>query len=116
MALPAIHAGGLLVVILDPALFAQARSVLRRDVRHVPGGRLPRAVGADHAAEIVIAILVLAGAKRPAGSMGARRRRGRCGEGNDYRPVAALQYRAGALAIRFFGTHGEYDGIDAETV
>jgi hypothetical protein len=57
VALPAILAGGLLVVILDPALFAQARSVLRR-VRHVPGGRLPRAVGADHAAEIVIAILV----------------------------------------------------------
>jgi len=114
VALPAILAGGLLVVILDPALFAQARSVLRRDGRHVPGGRLPRAVGADHAAEIVIAILVLAGAKRLAGSMGVRR--GRCGEGNDYRPVAALQYRAGALAIRFFGTHGEYDGIDAETV
>jgi mRNA interferase HigB len=37
-------------------------------------------------------------------------------KGNDYRLVAALQYRAGALAIRFFGTHGEYDGIDAETV
>ena len=37
-------------------------------------------------------------------------------KGNDYRLVAALQYRAGALAIRFFGTHAEYDGIDAETV
>jgi mRNA interferase HigB len=37
-------------------------------------------------------------------------------KGNDYRLVAAVQYRAGALAIRFFGTHGEYDGIDAETV
>ena len=37
-------------------------------------------------------------------------------KGNDYRLVAALQYRAGALAIRFFGTHGEYDRIDAETV
>lgn len=36
--------------------------------------------------------------------------------GNDYRLVAALQYRAGALAIRFFGTHSEYDRIDAETV
>jgi mRNA interferase HigB len=35
---------------------------------------------------------------------------------NDYRLVAALQYRAGALAIRFFGSHSEYDGIDAETV
>jgi mRNA interferase HigB len=37
-------------------------------------------------------------------------------KGNDYRLVAAVQYRAGALAIRFFGTHAEYDGIDAETV
>ena len=37
-------------------------------------------------------------------------------KGNDYRLVAALQYRAGALAIRFFGTHNEYDRIDAETV
>jgi mRNA interferase HigB len=37
-------------------------------------------------------------------------------KGNDYRLVAALQYRAGALAIRFFGTHNEYDKIDAETV
>lgn len=37
-------------------------------------------------------------------------------KGNDYRLVAALQYRAGAVAIRFFGTHGEYDSIDAETV
>ena len=37
-------------------------------------------------------------------------------KGNDYRLVAAVQYRAGALAIRFFGGHAEYDGIDAETV
>ena len=37
-------------------------------------------------------------------------------KGNDYRLVAALQYQAGALAIRFFGSHGEYDRIDAETV
>ena len=37
-------------------------------------------------------------------------------KGNDYRWVAALQYRAGALAIRFFGTHNEYNRIDAETV
>jgi mRNA interferase HigB len=37
-------------------------------------------------------------------------------KGNDYRLVAALQYRAGVLAIRFFGTHAEYDNIDAETV
>ena len=37
-------------------------------------------------------------------------------KGNDYRLVAALQYRAGVLAIRFFGSHAEYDRIDAETV
>jgi len=36
--------------------------------------------------------------------------------GNDYRLITALQYRAGVLAIRFFGTHAEYDKVDAETV
>jgi mRNA interferase HigB len=35
---------------------------------------------------------------------------------NDYRLVAAVQYQAGVLAIRFFGTHAEYDRINAETV
>ena len=37
-------------------------------------------------------------------------------KGNDYRLIAALRYPAGVLAIRFFGTHAEYDNIDAETV
>jgi mRNA interferase HigB len=37
-------------------------------------------------------------------------------KGNDYRLVARLQYQAGILAVRFFGTHVEYDEIDAETV
>ena len=37
-------------------------------------------------------------------------------KGNDYRLVAALEYRAGVLAIRFFGSHADYDRIDAETV
>ena len=37
-------------------------------------------------------------------------------KGNDYRLVAAVQYQAGALAIRFFGTHAEYDRVDSETV
>jgi mRNA interferase HigB len=37
-------------------------------------------------------------------------------KGNDYRLIAALQYRAGVLAIRFFGAHSEYDKVDAETV
>lgn len=37
-------------------------------------------------------------------------------KGNDYRLVAAIQYQAGVLVIRFFGTHSEYDQINAETV
>ena len=37
-------------------------------------------------------------------------------KGNDYRLVAAIQYRARVLAIRFFGSHAEYDRIDAESV
>jgi mRNA interferase HigB len=37
-------------------------------------------------------------------------------KGNDYRLIARAQYQAGLLAIRFFGTHAEYDRIDAETV
>jgi mRNA interferase HigB len=37
-------------------------------------------------------------------------------KGNDYRLVTRVQYQAGVLAIRFFGTHAEYDEIDAETV
>jgi mRNA interferase HigB len=37
-------------------------------------------------------------------------------KGNDYRLIAALQYQAGVLVIRFFGSHAEYDRIDAEMV
>jgi hypothetical protein len=37
-------------------------------------------------------------------------------KGNDYRLIARVQYQAGVLAIRFFGTHAEYDKIDAEAV
>jgi mRNA interferase HigB len=37
-------------------------------------------------------------------------------KGNDYRLIANLQYRAGVLAIRFFGTHAGYDDVNAETV
>lgn len=37
-------------------------------------------------------------------------------KGNDYRLIVRVQYQAGILAIRFFGTHAEYDEIDAETV
>jgi mRNA interferase HigB len=35
---------------------------------------------------------------------------------NDYRLIASVQYQAGVLAIRFFGTHAEYEKIDAESV
>jgi mRNA interferase HigB len=37
-------------------------------------------------------------------------------KGNDYRLIARVQYRVGVVAIRFFGTHAEYDEVDAETV
>ena len=37
-------------------------------------------------------------------------------KGNDYRLIAVLQYQAGVLVIRFFGSHAEYDRINAETV
>lgn len=37
-------------------------------------------------------------------------------KGNDFRLIAELQYQAGVLAIRFFGSHAEYDRVDAETV
>jgi mRNA interferase HigB len=37
-------------------------------------------------------------------------------KGNDYRLIARVRYQAGILVIRFFGTHAEYDEIDAETV
>ncbi len=36
--------------------------------------------------------------------------------GNDDRLVTAVVYQASVLVIRFFGTHAEYDRIDAETV
>jgi mRNA interferase HigB len=37
-------------------------------------------------------------------------------KGNDYRLIARVQYQAGVLMIRFFGTYAEYDEIDAETM
>jgi len=37
-------------------------------------------------------------------------------KGNDFRLIARIQYQAGVIAIRYFGTHAEYDEIDVETV
>lgn len=35
---------------------------------------------------------------------------------NDYRLVTVVQYAGGVVAIRFFGSHEDYDKIGAETV
>ena|ERR1700731_669671 len=35
---------------------------------------------------------------------------------NDYRLIALVQYAAGVLMIRYFGSHEEYDRVDAESV
>jgi mRNA interferase HigB len=35
---------------------------------------------------------------------------------NDYRLIALVQYAAGVVMIRFFGSHQEYDKVDAESV
>ena len=35
---------------------------------------------------------------------------------NDYRLITVVQYANGVLLIRFFGSHEEYDKVDAETV
>ncbi|MBI3678772.1 MAG: type II toxin-antitoxin system HigB family toxin [Proteobacteria bacterium] len=37
-------------------------------------------------------------------------------KGNDYRLIVLVQYSAGVVLIRFFGSHAEYDKVDAETV
>ena len=35
---------------------------------------------------------------------------------NDFRLIALVQYRDGVVMIRFFGSHEEYDKVNAETV
>jgi mRNA interferase HigB len=35
---------------------------------------------------------------------------------NDYRLIALVQYANGVVMIRFFGSHEEYDQVDAEVV
>lgn len=35
---------------------------------------------------------------------------------NDDRLIALVQYRDGVLMIKFFGSHADYDKVDAETV
>ncbi len=36
--------------------------------------------------------------------------------GNDYRLVAAVDYQRQVVLIRWVGSHGEYDRIDASTI
>jgi mRNA interferase HigB len=35
---------------------------------------------------------------------------------NDFRLICVMDYRTSIVMIRFFGSHAEYDQIDAETV
>lgn len=37
-------------------------------------------------------------------------------KGNKYRLIAFIAYGAGAIFVKFIGTHAEYDKINAETV
>lgn len=37
-------------------------------------------------------------------------------KGNEYRLVAAVAYRFGAVYIKFVGSHAQYDAIDADFV
>jgi mRNA interferase HigB len=37
-------------------------------------------------------------------------------KGNDYRLVTAIDYRREMIFIKWIGTHGDYDRIDARTV
>jgi mRNA interferase HigB len=37
-------------------------------------------------------------------------------KGNDYRLIVVVQYEGGVVMIRFFGSHDEYDRVNAETV
>ena len=37
-------------------------------------------------------------------------------KGNEYRLIAAVHYNRRMMFIRFVGTHGDYDTINAETI
>ncbi|EHD20181.1 MULTISPECIES: type II toxin-antitoxin system HigB family toxin [Brenneria] len=37
-------------------------------------------------------------------------------KGNEYRLIASVAYRFGAMYIKFIGTHRQYDAIDANTI
>ena len=36
--------------------------------------------------------------------------------GNNFRLIAAIDYQRSIVRVRWFGTHAEYDGIDAEAM
>ena len=37
-------------------------------------------------------------------------------KGNDFRLVTEVNYERGVVRVRFFGTHAEYDRLDASEV
>ncbi|MFQ4134971.1 type II toxin-antitoxin system HigB family toxin [Nodosilinea sp. PGN35] len=37
-------------------------------------------------------------------------------KGNRYRLIVSIRYDTGIIFIRFIGTHGEYDKVNAETI
>jgi mRNA interferase HigB len=98
------------------------RDIVERYLVNAPGGEGVRALRRSYAAWLAIASASLwrtpIDVKRshPKASVLKGGRVVFNIKGNDYRLVAQINYRAETLEIRFFGSHSEYDGIDAETI